>query len=118
MNMKILRFHNKPSLEDLEGLSVNGAFFENGEGFIQKNTVVMHVPNTFRFDTTLEVFQYQNGTCDLIMSQWLTRGPELWEMGDAFYRIGFGDEGTTEQQMRDLCQTLVDRGLAYWTTKE
>lgn len=94
---KVLRFKNKPTLEDLEGLSVNGGKFEQGKGFVQDDTIVMHVPKTFRFDTTLEIYQYKNGDCDLIMCQWLTRGPELWEMGDAFYRVGFNDEGTTEQ---------------------
>lgn len=111
---KILRFKEAPSLKDLEGLSVNGGTFENGDGFIQKNTIVMEVPNTFRFATTIEIYSNGEGICDLIMAQFLTRGPDLWEMGDAFYRIGFNDEGDTEQQLRNLCDELINRGLVDW----
>jgi len=115
---KILRFKKAPTLKDLEGLSVNGGTFEIGDGFIQKNTIVMNVPNTFRFTTKIEVYSYENGICDLIMSQFLTRGPELWEMGDAFYRIGFNDEGNTEQQLRYLCNELINRDLVEWVEKD
>ncbi len=80
----------------------------------KKNTIVMDVPDTFRFSTKIEVYSNGEGICDLIMSQFLTRGPELWEMGDAFYRIGFNDEGNTEQQLRNLCDELINRGLVDW----
>lgn len=115
---KILRFNQKPTIADFEGLSVNGGFFKEGEGFIQENTILMDVPKTFRFSTKIEVYAYEDGGCDLIMSQYLTRGPELWEMGDSFYRIGFNDEGTTEQQVRDLCDELIKRDLVYWVKEE
>lgn len=115
---KILRFKEKPSINNFEGLSVNGGVFKEGDGFIQKNTILMEVPNTFRFDTTVEVYTYENGVCDLIMSQFLTRGPELWEMEDAFYRIGFNDEGNSEEQLRDLCVELINRNLVDWVEKD
>ncbi|MET4563535.1 hypothetical protein ABIA69_004755 [Lysinibacillus parviboronicapiens] len=111
---KILRFKKKTNITDFEGLSVNGGAFKEGDGFIQKNTIVMDVPDTFRFSTKIEVYSNGEGICDLIMSQFLTRGPELWEMGDAFYRIGFNDEGNTEQQLRNLCDELINRGLVDW----
>jgi len=110
---KILRFKKAPTLKDLEGLSVNGGTFENGDGCIQKNTIVMDVPNTFRFSTKIEVYTFENGVCDLIMSQFLTRGPEYWEMGDSFRRIGFRNP-EIETQFRVLCETLVNKDLVYW----
>lgn len=111
---RILRFKKQPSITDFEGLSVNGGEFIEGDGFIQKNTIVMRVPKTFRFSTNIEVYAYEDGVYDLILSQLLTRWADSWEMGDSFYRIGFNDEGTTEQQVRDLCDELIKRDLVYW----
>lgn len=110
---KILRFNNRPTLNDLEGLSVNGSFFENGDGYIQSDGIVMSIPNAFRFKTKLEIVEATDGKYNMIMTQFLTRGPDLWEMEDAFSRIGFRNP-EIEEQMRLLCDELIKKGLAYW----
>lgn len=113
----ILRFHKKPKLSDFEGLSINGAVFKEGEGMFTKSTVMVDIPRTFRFTTYLEVFtssEDKGGMSDLIMTEFLTRGPDLWEMGDAFSRAGFRTP-EIEEQMRTLANVLIEKGLAYWT---
>lgn len=110
---KILRFKNKPELSDLEGLSINGAVFERGKGLIQSDIILMYIPNTFRFETNLEIAKTTDGKYNMIMTQFLTRGPELWEMERAFDRIGFRNP-EIEKQMRLLCDDLIKKGLAYW----
>src|SRR5690606_23443744 len=81
---RVLRFHKKPTLSDLEGLTINGAGFKEGEGmYSSKPTLLMNIPKTFRFTTHLEVFTYREdkgSMSDLIMSEFLTRGPDYWEM--------------------------------------
>lgn len=110
---KILRFNNQPKLNDLEGLNINGSYFENGKGYMQSNGVVMHILNTFRFQTKLEIVEATDGKYNMIMTQFLTRGFELWEMEEAFSRIGFRNP-EIEVQMRLLCNELIKKGLAYW----
>lgn len=110
---KALRFKKKPMLEELHGLSVNGAIFEEGNGYYVDNTIVMNIPKTFRFSTNLEVYPNDDGSFDLNVTQFLTRGPDIWEMEEAFSRIGFRDE-STEQQLRVLCDELINRDLAVW----
>jgi len=110
---KILRFKEEPTLVDLQGLSVNGATFERGKGFFQKaETIIMYIPNTFRFTTNLEVYKGDKHY-DLILTQFLSRGPEYWEMEDSFRRIGFRNP-EIETQFRALCETLINKDLAYW----
>lgn len=121
MKNNILRFHKEPKLEDLEGLSINGGVFKKDEGmYTSKPTLLMRIPETFRFTTNLEVYTYseeKGGHSDLIMVEFLTRGPDYWEMGDAFDRAGFRTP-EIEAQMRTLCDELVARELAYWTNEE
>lgn len=114
---KILRFKEEPTLLDLEGLSVNGATFIRDKGFFQSTeTLIMRIPHTFCFSTNLEVYKGDEN-CDLILVQFLTRGPEYWEMGDSFRRIGFRNP-EIETQFKELCETLVTKGLAYWTEEQ
>lgn len=110
---KILRFNKKPELVDLEGLTVNGGSFKYGKGIIAKaDTILMSIPDTFRFSTYLEIFEYE-GHHEMIMTQFLTRGADYWEMEDAFSRIGFRDP-EIEEQMRLMCDELIDKGIAKW----
>lgn len=112
--VKMLRFKKEPNLTDLEKLSINGATFKNGEGYFTNETIVMVIPNTFRFSTKLEIFTHEdNNEIDLIMTQFLTRGPEYWEMEDAFSRIGFRNP-EIEEQMRSLCEELLKMDLVHW----
>jgi hypothetical protein len=110
---KILRFKGSPTLESLKGLEVNGSPFQRGKGQIEPDGIVMKIPNTFRFETYLEIAETTNGGFNLVMSQFLTRGPHAWEMEEAFGRIGFRDP-EIEGQMRSLCNELVERGVAEW----
>lgn len=116
---KVLKFKKMPELNDLEGLSVNSSKFEIGEGIFQKGVEVpvMSIPNTFRFSTTLEVAENKDGSYVLVMTQFLTRGPEYWEMEEAFDRIGFRNP-EIEEQMRALCNSIIERGLAVWEEQD
>lgn len=114
MENKILRFHDKPVLEDLVDLKINGAEFRNGKGFIQDDIIIMEIPDTFRFSTKLEVLETNVGNHDLCLTQILTRWSEFWEMGEAFERIGFRNP-EIESQLRELCDYLIELGLVYWT---
>ncbi|WCF11667.1 hypothetical protein NDS46_30435 (plasmid) [Paenibacillus thiaminolyticus] len=109
----ILQFKNKPTVKGLEGLSINNSSFENGKGFIAQDSIIMSIPNTFRFKTNLEIAEAMDGKFNLIMTQFLTRGPEYWDMNEAFGRIGFRDP-EIEEQMRSVCNELISRGLASW----
>lgn len=115
--VKILRFKKEPNLLDLEGLQVNGASFEQGKSFFQQTeTIIMDIPNVFRFSTKLEVYKGDEH-CDLILVQFLTRGPEYWEMDDSFRRIGFRNP-EIETQFRALCEALINKDLAYWIEEQ
>ncbi|MGG0718378.1 hypothetical protein ABE096_12410 [Robertmurraya massiliosenegalensis] len=48
------------------------------------------------------------------MTQFLTRGPEYWEMEEAFGRIEFKNPDI-EEQIKQLCEELLKRDLVYWT---
>lgn len=110
---KLLIFNKKPELSDLEGLSVNGGKFEIGKGFLVKNEIIlMKIPNTFRFSTNLEILKDTKDRFNLVMVQFLTRGTDLWEMSRAFDRIGFRNP-EIEEQMRLMCDALVEKDLAY-----
>ncbi|WP_413356695.1 hypothetical protein AA0X71_18030 [Robertmurraya sp. 2P01SA] len=75
----------------------------------------MDIPNTFRFSTKLEIFTHKDhNEIDLIMTQFLTRGPEYWEMEEAFGRIEFKNPDI-EEQIKQLCEELLKRDLVYWT---
>lgn len=110
---KILRFHNLPTLVELEGLEVNGEKFKGGEGWIGKSGIILNIPNVFRFKTKLEIAQSGDGDWDLILTQFLTRGPNYWEMEDSFSRIGFRNP-EIQTQLETLCAELVAAGLANW----
>lgn len=110
---KILSFKGSPTLDDLKGLEVDGNSFKRGKGIIEKDGIIMDIPNTFRFETCLEVAETIEGGFDLIVSQFLTRGPEYWEMEEGFSRIGYRNPEIAEQ-MKTLCNDLVNRGLAEW----
>lgn len=111
---KVLRFIEKPDLSDLEGLSVNGGSFEIGVGFIVKAKIIlMEIPNTFRFSTNLEILETYTGDWEIVMTQFLTNGPKIWEVESAFSRIGFRNP-EIEEQMRFLCNELIEKGLAKW----
>lgn len=110
---KILRFISLPVLNELVGLEVNGSRFIEGKGYVVKFGIVMDIPNTFRFNTKLEIAETHGGDWDLIMTQFLARGPEYWEMESAFSRVGFRNPEIKEQ-LETLCNDLIARGLAYW----
>lgn len=110
---KALRFVRSPKLSDLEGLKINDNRFVIGTGLFVKDGIIMEIPEAFRFRTRLEVASTENGDQFLILSQFLTRGPEAWDMEAAFYQIGFRDP-EIEIQLRALCDELVFRGLAEW----
>lgn len=104
----------KLELSDLEGLQINGASFELGKGmYTSRNTIIMNIPKVFRFSTQLEIAESDSGDQYLILAQFLTRGPEMWEMEEGFSRIGFQDPEIREQ-MEQLCENLVSKGLAEW----
>lgn len=111
---KTLKFKKEPKLSDLEGLNINGARFERDNSMVIRGDVVlMNIPNTFRFQTNLEIVDTIDGDWFMIMTQFLTRGPEYWEMERAFERIGFRNP-EIEGQMRLLCDELIKKDLAYW----
>lgn len=109
----VLRFKSSPSLGELVGVEINGSNFVRGEGWIGDSGIVLNIPSTFRFETKLEIAGTELGEWDLIMTQFLTRGPEYWEMGDAFSRIGYRNPEIREQ-LEVLCNVLIEKGLAYW----
>lgn len=118
--MKVLVFKNKPTITDLEGLSINGSSFQdNAKGFVnhEGNAIVMDIPQTFRFSTKLEVVETNDNRFILIMTQILTRGVDYWHMDSAFDRIGFRNPEIKEQ-MQSLCDELVNRGLVEWVEDE
>lgn len=110
---KILRFKRIPALGELVGLEVNGGKFERGEGWIGKSGIVLNIPNVFRFETKLEIAETHGGDWDLVMTQFLTRGPEYWGMESAFSRIGFRNP-EIQEQLEALCKDLIVKGLAHW----
>ena len=110
---KALKFIKSPGLSDLEGLKINENRFTIGTGLFVENGIIMEIPEAFRFRTRLEVASTENGDKFLILSQFLTRGPDYWDMEDAFYKIGFRNP-EIETQLRALCDELVSRGLAEW----
>lgn len=113
MGQKVLAFKKQPELKELAGLTVNGAEFVEGRGYIIEEGIVMDIPGVFRFQTKLEVAEDIAGIWTLIMTQFLMRGPDYWEMGEAFERIGFKNP-EIEMQLRVLCDELIARGLAEW----
>lgn len=111
---KELRFKAKPTLDNLNGLTINGSEFEIGKGFLDSEIIVMEIPDTFRFKTKLEAVKDDvTGDYFLVMTQFLTRGVDYWEMEQAFDRIGFRNP-EIEVQLRDLCEKLISHGLAEW----
>lgn len=111
---KVLEFYKEPEISDLEGLSINEATFKVGRGMIiDSEVLLMEIPNTFRFTTKLEILKTDDGRSQMVMTQFLSRGPELWAMGEAFSRIGFRNP-EIEEQMRVLCDELIKKGLAKW----
>lgn len=110
---EILRFYKEPELSELEELVVNGGSFKPNNGTIESKNIALEIPNTFRFTTHLEIAQSLGGNLNLIMTQYLTRGLDYWHMKDAFDRIGFRDPDI-EKQLRQLCDRLVEMGLAFW----
>ncbi len=110
---KRLVFKNDPTLEDLKGLEINGKSFEKREGHFTKNGIVLHVPETFRFGSCFEIVYSVDRKPILVLTQFLTRGLEYWDMGDAFGRIEFRDP-EIERQLRNIVDQMVSRELAYW----
>ncbi|MEK8215531.1 hypothetical protein [Paenibacillus sp. FSL L8-0463] len=110
---KILRFHSLPTLVQLEGVEVNGEKFKGGEGWIGESGIVLNIPNVFRFDTKLEIAETNGGDWDLILTQFLTKGPDYWEMESSFSRIGFRNP-EIQVQLEALCEGLIAKGLAHW----
>lgn len=111
---KMFKFKSKPELSELEGLQIDGATFKQGKGtYTGLDTIVLDIPNTFRFTTQLEVAEDGDGNYFLITSQLLTRWAEMWEMEDGFSRVGFRNPEIREQ-MEKLCVDLIGKGLAEW----
>lgn len=110
---KSLLFHKQPTLDELAGLEINGSKFVEGEGYIFDG-IILHIRETFRFQTKLEVAELMDGRFMLVATQFLSRGPDLWEMDAAFSRIG-NNSPEIAAQMRQLSDALINRGLAYWS---
>lgn len=110
---KALKFIKHPQLEDFKGLSIKGHEFKIGKGIFHDEIILMEIPETFRFETSLEVAEDQDNSFGLIATQFLTRGPDYWEMEAAFDRVGFRNP-EIEIEMKNLCNQLVERECAQW----
>mgnify|MGYP006373407401 FL=1 len=111
--MNELRFHQKPTLRDLGSVNINGSKFEEKEGLATEDSLVLTIPHFSVFPTKLEVFRNIDGSYDLIMTESSTKGLTYWEISDALNYLKLCNP-KIEQQLIDMCNELIKKGLATW----